>query len=225
MYRPGTTVGETVMTSSKVFLGQDSSGGLTWARYRDREGDQSPQGKPLATMSDAVRAAVVRKARKASGAGDPLTDELARLVGEVFLVQGWLNQAYGALKDTVGLTGIETMTLYAVVNSSKPVTVPQLGRKLGHARQVIQRAANTLVSRGFLETRANPAHKRAALLVPTKAGREIKLGFDAGGRAITQTLADDLDLDTVAAAFRGLRALRAAVERRANEDAVAKKAK
>jgi DNA-binding MarR family transcriptional regulator len=209
------------MTSNKLFIDRHPLGGLTWARYRDGDEGKSTSGKPLATMSEATRAAVLEQARRAAAAGDPLIDHLTGLVGEVFLAHGWLTQLFSTIKDSVDLTGTEALTLYAVVNSGKPVTVPQIGRTLGHARQVIQRAANTLVERGFLETKDNPAHKRAALLVATKAGREVKLGFDAAGRAMTETLAEALDLDMAGAVLEGLRQLRRAAECRAREQSAA----
>lgn len=205
------------MRSNKVFLGQSSVGGPTWARYRDGEGGEPAPGQPFATMSEETRASVVKQARKAATTGEPLVDEITGLVNEIFFLHGWLTQVFSTLKDSVDLTGTEALTLYAVANSGKPVTVPQIGRTLGHARQVIQRAANALVQRGFLETRDNPAHKRAALLVATKAGREISLGFDTAARGMSESLAEGLDLDTVAAAHEGLRQLRRIVERRARE--------
>ena len=97
--------------------------------------------------------------------------------------------------------------------------LPQIGRSLGHARQVIQRAANVLVQRGFLETRANPSHKRADFLVAPDAGREAKLGFDAAGRAVAENLAGGMDLATVQATRKGLRQLRRSIDQRDREEA------
>lgn len=205
------------MRSNKVFLGPGSLVGPTWARHREGEESEPAPGRPFATMSEETRASVVKQARKAATTGEPLVDEVGGLVSEIFFLHGWLIQVFGTLKDSVGLTGTEALTLYAVVNSGKPVTVPQIGRTLGHARQVIQRAANALVQRGFLETLDNPAHKRAVLLVATKAGREISQGFDTAARTVSQSLAEGLDLNTVVAAHDGLRQLRRSVERRARE--------
>jgi DNA-binding MarR family transcriptional regulator len=189
---------------------------LAWARSGN-EGDGSDSAeKPLATMSDETRASVLKQVRKAKS-GEPLVDELTELVSEIYQLHGWLTRVFMTIKDSVGLTGTEALTLYAVVKSGKPVTVPQIGRSLGNARQVIQRAANTLVQRGFLETQDNPAHKRAAFLVATKAGREVKLGFDAAARAMTESLANGIDLETVFATREGLRQLRRSAERRGRE--------
>lgn len=207
------------MTRNRSFWAPPRDPGtLSWARLRT--GESAPaghEGQPLATMKETTRAMVVKNAR---GAVDPqvladeLADELTAMISEVFLVHGRLINIFSTIKDSVGLTGTEALTLFAVINSGKPVTVPQIGRSLGHARQVIQRAANVLVQRGLLETRDNPGHKRAAFLVPTEAGREIKLGFDAAGRAVAETLAGGMDLDTVLATHEGLRQLRRAVDRR-----------
>jgi DNA-binding MarR family transcriptional regulator len=188
---------------------------LSWARYRSGDDAAAPGGK-LATMSEATRASLAKNLQEAD---DPrvLVDELTAMISECFLVHGRLVNIFSTIKDSVDLTGTEALTLFAVINSGKPVTVPQIGRSLGHARQVIQRAANVLVGRGLLETRDNPAHKRAAFLVATEAGRKIKLGFDAAGRAVAETLAGGMDLATVLATHDGLRQLRRAVDRRNRE--------
>lgn len=185
---------------------------LGWARYRSGDDAAVPDGK-LATMKESTRASVVKKAL-ANADPQVLVDELTAMISECFLVHGRLVNIFSTIKDSVDLTGTEALTLFAVINSGKPVTVPQIGRSLGHARQVIQRAANVLVERGLLETRDNPAHKRAAFLVATEAGRKVKLGFDAAGRAVAETLAGGMDLPTVLATHEGLRQLRRAVDRR-----------
>lgn len=205
------------MTRNRSFWAPPRDPGtLSWARMRKGENGVEYDGKTYATMSEATRASVVKTARESA---DPqtLVDELTAMISECFLVHGRLVNIFSTIKDSVDLTGTEALTLFAVINSGKPVTVPQIGRSIGHARQVIQRAANVLVERGLLETRDNPAHKRAAFLIPTEAGRRIKLGFDAAGRAVAETLAGGMDLATVLATHEGLRQLRRAVEHRNRE--------
>jgi DNA-binding MarR family transcriptional regulator len=191
---------------------------LAWARLRTGENSADYDTTPLATMSDTTRAAVLKNARDTQ-APQTLVDEVTAMVSECFLVHGRLVTIFSTIKDSVGLTGTEALTLFAVINSGKPVTVPQIGRSLGHARQVIQRAANVLVARGLLKTQDNPSHKRAAFLIATDAGREVKLGFDAAGRAVAETLAGGMDLATVKATRKGLRQLRRSVERRDRDGA------
>jgi len=69
---------------------------------------------------------------------------------------------------------METTVLLSVAESGSAPTVPQIGRSLGHPRQVIQRAANALIAAGLLETMPNPDHKRAALLSVTDDGLSLK---------------------------------------------------
>ncbi|MFT4027509.1 MAG: helix-turn-helix domain-containing protein [Novosphingobium sp.] len=187
--------------------------GYAWANYHEHE--RSSGGCPnYPTMSDATRAEVTKKARK--GQAD-LVQELQGLIAECYMLHGRLTNVFADIKDSASLSGMEALTLYAIVNSDKPVTVPQIGRALGHARQVIQRAARELELRGLVETRDNPGHKRAALLVPTAAGAELKRNFDAAGQDVARTLVDGLDLKTIRAAHAGLHKLRTNAEARDRE--------
>lgn len=189
--------------------------GYAWANFHDNGGVGGDMGgkdrQPYPTMSDATRAQVVKANRKRAGGVGP---ELTALISECYLLHGRLNNIFGMIKDAADLSGMEALTLYAIVNSAKPVTVPQIGRSLGHARQVIQRAARELERRGLVETRENPGHKRAALLVPTEAGHELKRSFEAAGQDVAQTLAEGMDIETIRATYAGLHQLRKNVETR-----------
>lgn len=66
-----------------------------------------------------------------------------------------------------------------------PQTVPALARARPVARQHIQVLVNDLVAWGFVETRANPAHKRSPLVVLTALGTKR---FDAIRRAESRVL-------------------------------------
>lgn len=140
--------------------------------------------------------------------------ELTDLISEFFLLQGRLNGIFAEIREIAELSGVETVTLSAVISAKKPVTVPQIGRSLGHARQVIQRAARVLEARGLLTTRENPGHKRAAFLVATEAGLELKRNFDGVANQIIATLAQDIDRETVLSTRQGLNQLRRVVEAR-----------
>lgn len=145
----------------------------------------------------------------------PLASEvgvLTELISEFFLLQGRLISIFAALREDAQLTGVEALTLSAVIGARHPVTVPQIGRSLGHARQVVQRAANVLERRGLLTTRENPGHKRAAFLVATEAGLALKRDFDGTANEIMAILAKDLDRDSMRATQQGLHQLRRAVE-------------
>lgn len=134
-----------------------------------------------------------------------LLDELARTRGRTMA-------AFRDLRVASGLTEVENVVLTAVTGADHPPTVPQIGRSLGHPRQVIQRAADTLVMRGLIEWRDNPDHKRARLLAPTETGEQMRHGRDLAGLERAEHLASSIDPALLAATVVGLRTIREALE-------------
>jgi DNA-binding MarR family transcriptional regulator len=107
---------------------------------------------------------------------------------------------------------MEATVLTAVVEAHTMPTVSQIGRSLGHPRQVIQRAANNLIARKFLETAPNPHHKRAVLLRATVAGRKSYRNAEAFGRKTTSSLMRVLDLRECERLARERHELRSRIE-------------
>jgi len=136
-----------------------------------------------------------------------LVDELARLHGR-------LRSAYAASWRAAGLGESELMVLTAVVEAERAPTVPQIGRSFGQARQLVQRAVNSLVERGLVETLPNPDHKRAVLLRATDGGFALKRKIDAEADAIGKGLGQGVDLDNVRASAALLRIVRKQLEAR-----------
>jgi DNA-binding MarR family transcriptional regulator len=205
------------MSRGKSYLDVNPGPGAGHPWLSATEAAPAQPGDKLKTMSDETRAAVLRaaggKPAKADEPGDNV-QALIALMTETFRLHGRLLTLYSTVKDTVGLTGMESLTLFAIVQAGAPVTVPQIGRSLGHARQVVQRATRTLEERGLVETRPNPGHKRAAFVVATETGRKLKQGVDAAGEAISRSLASELDVVTLERTTRVLQHLRHEVEAR-----------
>jgi DNA-binding MarR family transcriptional regulator len=137
------------------------------------------------------------------------TNPMIGLVDSVTLVHGRLKSAFaesrlprerGGLSQAAQLSEMEMVVLNAVMEAERPPTVPQIGRSLGHARQVIQRSANSLVAAGLVSMAANPDHKRAALLLATPKGIKIKRAADKRGVAIADQLLSSVDPKLVAKA-------------------------
>lgn len=118
---------------------------------------------------------------------------LIGLIDATSRLRGRLKSAFAGSADDLGLSEMEITVLNAVTEARTPPTVPQIGRALGHPRQVIQRAANTLTDAGLIEPAANPDHKRAVLLLPTAAGEELKREADARGHEIAAQLLRSVD--------------------------------
>ncbi|MCX7864212.1 MAG: MarR family transcriptional regulator [Novosphingobium sp.] len=139
---------------------------------------------------------------------------LVGLVDETSRLTGRLKSLFAEARQSVGLNDSEIMVLNAVVEADHAPTVAQIGRSLGHARQLIQRAANSLREAGLIEMRANPDHKRAPLLMPTNEGIALKRRADALAEAIAERIMPALDGNGVREATVALRKLRKQLEAR-----------
>jgi DNA-binding MarR family transcriptional regulator len=145
--------------------------------------------------------------------------ELVLLYDAVARLHGRLREAFAAARAETGLSDIEHTVLAAVVEAPNPPTVPQIGRALGHPRQVIQRAANALQLAGLIGTAANPDHKRAGLLVATEEGRAVQTAANGKANRIAAELHRTLSAEDVREATRLLAAIRGALSHSVREQA------
>lgn len=148
--------------------------------------------------------------RQASQSRHPLVG----LVDETIRMNARLRSVFGTARAGCALNDSEHMVLNAVVEAMQAPTVAQIGRSMGQARQLVQRAANALRDAGLIETFDNPEHKRAALLRPTAAGIALKREIDARADAIAEELVPGLDAAQIDAAAQALRDLRKQIEAR-----------
>jgi len=134
-----------------------------------------------------------------------LSDELIRLNGRMKVL-------FAGTRRSEGLSDSESSVLNAVVEAERPPTVPQIGRSFGQPRQVVQRAANSLIEMGLIGSLPNPDHKRAVLLTPTDAGIALKREFDARAEAVAEDIGSGVDHETIRAAIVALRTIRQQLE-------------
>ncbi|MGH8825240.1 MAG: MarR family winged helix-turn-helix transcriptional regulator [Jiangellaceae bacterium] len=119
----------------------------------------------MAQRQDAVNldeATVVR-----TPAGDALTALILRVVQ--------LTHAFTAKGEALAKPTGQTLARWVVLDAvaAAPVTVAQISRRFGYARQSVQRVADLLVRDGLAAYEDNPRHRRAKLLRPTPRGRRI----------------------------------------------------
>ena len=136
--------------------------------------------------------------------------DLVLLIDAASRLRGRLKEAFAAAG--AGLPEMEGTVLSAVAEARRPPTVPQIGRSLGHPRQVIQRAANRLAELGLIAMTDNPDHKRASLLVATAAGRAVKADANARAGAIAADLMRSVDGAAVRQASALLDSIRRQIE-------------
>ncbi len=134
-----------------------------------------------------------------------LSDELIRLNGR-------MKALFMGARKSEGLGDSELSVLNAVVEADHPPTVPQIGRSFGQPRQLVQRAANSLIDAGLIESLPNPDHKRAVLLRATAEGTALKREFDARADAIAKEVGTGVDHETIRLATAALRQIRTQLE-------------
>lgn len=137
---------------------------------------------------------------------------LIAMIDELIRLNARLRGVFAGATGPTGLNAMEATVLAAVVEARMPPTVPQIGRSLGHPRQVIQRAANALAAAGLIRTEANPHHKRAVLLLPTPEGERLKRESDARAVEAVEPLLNSFDRRRAEHMVEEIRALRTAIE-------------
>ena len=129
-----------------------------------------------------------------------------------------MKATFAGARREEGLGDSEMSVLNAVVEADRPPTVPQIGRSFGQPRQLVQRAANSLMEAGLIEAEANPDHKRAVLLRATDRGIALKRDIDARADAIAAEIGAGLDVENVRQATAALHTIRKQLEAQLRRD-------
>ncbi len=103
----------------------------------------------------------------------PPSAAFARLMLEVFRFNGLLLATGDRLSADVGQTSARWQVLGAVRIADEPLTVAQIARNMGLARQSVQRIVDLLHGEGLLELLDNPRHKRARLVALSGEGQTM----------------------------------------------------
>lgn len=138
--------------------------------------------------------------------------EFERFADEVARLRGRMRALFSEVRAGTGLGEMELTVLTATVNAATAPTVAQIGRSLGHPRQVVQRAANRLVELDLVRYADNPEHKRASLLVATPAGERLKADDHIRASAITDAVLERIPAAEFAEAAERLATIRAGIE-------------
>ncbi|GAB3307514.1 MarR family transcriptional regulator [Epidermidibacterium keratini] len=100
--------------------------------------------------------------------GDRLVDVLA-LLGPVY------RKSQRLVEDNERIEGVSigVRAVLDLLREHGPMTVPQMAREQSLSRQFVQRMTNDALAKGWVETTANPAHKRSSLIALTAAGSDL----------------------------------------------------
>jgi DNA-binding MarR family transcriptional regulator len=124
-------------------------------------------------------------AAAAAASGDAAATSYRLLIAEVYELAGRSRATSEAIAQRHGQTTARWHVLSVL--AGRPATVPGIARRLGLARQSVQRVAGDLIAAGCVQAVPNPDHRRSPLLQLT-----------ALGRAQLQALTDDSAADRAA---------------------------
>jgi DNA-binding MarR family transcriptional regulator len=102
----------------------------------------------------------------------PEGDAATGVVLAAFRVNGLLLAAGDALAGEAGLTAARWQVLGALELAGQPLTVPQIARRMGLARQSVHATVAHLRDAGLVELSPNAEHRRSPLVRVTPPGRE-----------------------------------------------------
>jgi DNA-binding MarR family transcriptional regulator len=99
--------------------------------------------------------------------------KLNDLMRECFRLNRGLLEAAQRLTEGMDITGAQWGVLTALGHADRPGTVAETARRMGLARQSVQRVADLLVEKGLLQYLPNPDDKRSKLAVVTELGEDF----------------------------------------------------
>ena len=98
---------------------------------------------------------------------------LTQLVLEVFRLNGELLDVGNRITKPFGLTSARWQVLGAIDEEKQSLTVSQIARRMGLARQGVQRIINDLLKQGLVSSSPNIDHKRAPLFALSDEGELV----------------------------------------------------
>jgi DNA-binding MarR family transcriptional regulator len=108
-----------------------------------------------------------------------------------------LNHRLTAAGELLAKRAGQTLARWLVLETvaGRPATVAEIARRLGQARQGVQRHADLLVSDGLASFVDNPRHRRALLLSVTPAGLAALSQIQEGQRRWADRLGGEIGED------------------------------
>lgn len=108
----------------------------------------------------------------------PAGEAATRVILSTFRANGLLLGAGDLLGADEGLTSARWQVLGAIAVANRPLTVPQIARRMGLTRQSVHATVNRLVRDGLLELAPNADHRRSQLVGLTERGGAMYEAID-----------------------------------------------
>jgi DNA-binding MarR family transcriptional regulator len=134
----------------------------------------------------------------------PTGEAATELILSAFRANGLLLDAGDLLSADEGLTSARWQVLGAIALTERPLTVPQIARRMGLTRQSVHATVNRLVRDGFLELGPNADHRRSPIVGLTEQGSAKYEALDARQVAWINRLARGIARSDIETAVRVL---------------------
>jgi DNA-binding MarR family transcriptional regulator len=105
-------------------------------------------------------------------------DVATSVILSTFRLNGLLLEAGDRLSADHGLTSARWQVLGAIALSDRPLTVPQIARRMGLTRQSVHATVDRLVGGGLIELIPNDDHARSPLVRLTASGEAAYRALD-----------------------------------------------
>jgi DNA-binding MarR family transcriptional regulator len=128
-------------------------------------------------------------------------EKATEVILSTFRANGLLLAAGDRLAAERGLTSARWQVLGAVALAQRPLTVPQIARRMGLSRQTVHTTVSRLGADGLVELVPNADHRRSQLVSVTELGRAKYQAVDETQAAWVNRLAAGLrrsELETTA---------------------------
>ena len=132
----------------------------------------------------------------------PEGDAATQVVLAMFRANGLLLAGGSRLAAQEQLTAARWQVLGAVALAGRPLTVPQIARRMGLTRQAVQASVNRLLAEALVETDENLDHRRSPLIRLTELGSQKYTAVDRRQIRWINELAAGLKISDLAAAAR-----------------------
>ncbi len=142
----------------------------------------------------------------------PAGEALTELVLETFRFNGAVLEAGNRITEPHGLTSARWQVMGAIHLAGQPLTVAQIARRMGLARQGVQRIINDLKRLDMVVLEPNIDHKRAPLISLTKQGANTLTAVDKAQVIWINQLSGDLSERQIKQALKILRIVRERTE-------------
>jgi DNA-binding MarR family transcriptional regulator len=143
-----------------------------------------------------------------------------KLILSTFRLNGLLLGAGDLLAEDEGLTSARWQVLGAIALAERQLTVPQIARRMGLARQSVHATVKRLVAEGLLVFAPNADHRRSPLVGLTEAGSKRYEAVDARQASWVNRLARGISHSDLATARRVLDELCGRLESETGEEAI-----